>query len=83
MTHSRRTVLTAGVAAAAVAGVGTPVLIRLSQTHTRCTGSYFTGVKFGVGRRSDVARDPKQGAKRVEGVKATIKSERELVEVRL
>ena len=28
MTHSRRTVLTAGVAAAAVAGVGTPLLVR-------------------------------------------------------
>jgi len=59
------------------------VLIRLSQTHTRCSGSCFTGVKFSVGGRSDVARDPKQEAKRVEGVKATIKSECELVEVRL
>ena len=36
------------------------VLIRLSQTPTRCSGSGFDGVKLGIGRRGDVAGDAEQ-----------------------
>ena len=59
------------------------MLIRLSQTNTRSDGSRFTGVKLNRGGYSDVACDPEQGAKCVEGVRGTIKVKRERVEVRL
>ena len=36
------------------------VLIRLSQTPTRCSGSGFDGVQLGIGRRGDVAGDAEQ-----------------------
>ena len=59
------------------------MLIRLSQTPTRCSGSGFGGVKLGVGGRGDGARNAKQGAEGIEGVEAAVETEREFIKVRL
>ena len=59
------------------------VLIRLSHPPTRCSGSWFLCVKFGIGRRSDVASNAKQGAESIEWVEAAIEAEREFVEIGL
>ena len=39
---------------------GDSVLIRLSQTPTRCSVTRFCGVKLGIGRGGDIARDAEQ-----------------------
>ena len=59
------------------------VLIRLSHPPTRCSGSWFLCVKFGIGGRSDVAGNTKQGSESVEWVEAAIEAEREFVEIGL
>ena len=59
------------------------VLIRLSQTPTGCSWARFFCIKFGIGRRSHIASNSKQGAESVEWVKAAIEAEREFVEIGL
>jgi hypothetical protein len=59
------------------------VLIRLSQTHTRCSESGFCGVKLGVGGCGHVARDAEQRTEGVKGVEAAVEAEGELVELSL
>ena len=43
----------------------------------------FSGIKLGVGRRLDVARDAEQRAEGVERVEAAVEAEREFIEVGL
>ena len=59
------------------------MLIRLSQTPTGCSWARFFCIKFGIGRRSHIASNSKQGAESVEWVKAAIEAEREFVEIGL
>jgi hypothetical protein len=55
------------------------VLIRFSQTHTRCSGSGFEGIELGIGWRGDVAGNSEQGAKGVEGIETAVEAESEFV----
>ena len=57
------------------------VLIRLFPRPTTCSRLLCSGVELCIGWRGDIARNPKQGAERVEWVEATIEAERELVEI--
>lgn len=59
-----------------------PVLIRLSQTPTRCSGRNF-GIKLGIIWRGDITGDAEQGSEGIEGVEAAIELELELVVLRL
>ena len=60
------------------------VLIRLAPKATRCSiGSCFLCIKFGIGRRGDIASNAKQGAERVEWVEAAVEAERKFVEIGL
>ena len=60
-----------------------PVPIRLRQTPTRCGVGPGSGIKLGIGRCLDVARDAEQRAEGVERVEAPVEAEREFVEVGL
>jgi hypothetical protein len=59
------------------------VPIRLSQTPTRCRVDPRSGIKLGIGRRRDIARDAEQRAEGVERVETPVEAERELIEVGL
>ena len=56
---------------------------RLTQTPTRCRVRPRAGVKVGIGRRLNAARDAEQRAERVERVEAPVEAEGELIEVGL
>ncbi len=57
--------------------------IRLTQTPARCRVGPRAGIKVGIGRRLNAARDAEQRAERVERVEAPVEAERELIEVGL
>ena len=57
------------------------VLIRLFPRPTTCSRLLCSGIELSIGWRGDIARNPKQGAERVERIEAAIEAERELVEV--
>src|SRR5271168_2760651 len=57
--------------------------IRLTQTPARCRVRPRAGIKVGIGRRVNAARDAEQRAERVERVKTPVEAERELIEVGL
>ena len=59
------------------------VLIRLTQTPARCRVRPRAGIKAGIGRRLNPARDAEQRAERVERVETPVEAERELIEVGL
>ena len=59
------------------------VPIRLMQTSTTCRVPPSAGIKVGVGRCLNPARDAKQRAEGVERVKPPVEAERELIEVGL
>jgi hypothetical protein len=59
------------------------VLIRLTQTPARCRVRPRAGIKVGVGRRLNPARDAEQRAEGVERVEPSVEAERELIEVGL
>ena len=60
-----------------------PVPIRLTQKPTTCRVPPNAGIKIGVGRRLNPARNAKQRAEGVERVKPPVEAERELIEVGL
>ena len=59
------------------------VPIRLTQTPTTCRVPPSAGIKLGVGRCLNPARDAEQRAEGVERVEAPVEAERELIEVGL
>src|SRR5271157_4109473 len=59
------------------------VPIRLTQTPARCRVRPRAGIKVGIGRRLNTARDAEQRAERVERVETPVEAERELIEVGL
>src|SRR5208282_2691506 len=59
------------------------VPIRLTQTPARCRVRPHAGIKVGIGRRLNTARDAEQRAERVERVETPVEAERELIEVGL
>ena len=44
---------------------------------------HFFCIKFGIGRRSNVASNAKQGAESVEGIETAVETESEFVEIGL
>src|SRR5208282_4101844 len=54
------------------------VPIRLTQTPARCRVRPHAGIKVGIGRRLNTARDAEQRAERVERVETPVEAEREL-----
>src|SRR5271168_1131257 len=62
---------------------GRTVPIRLTQTPARCRVRPRAGIKVGIGRRLNTARDAEQRAERVERVETPVEAERELIEVGL
>ena len=59
------------------------MLIRLSQTATRCSGPRFRGVELRIGGGGDAAGDAEQGSEGVERIEAAVEAEREFVEIGL
>jgi hypothetical protein len=59
------------------------VPIRLTQTPARCRVRPRAGIKVGIGRRLNPARNAEQRAERVERVESPVEAERELIEVGL
>src|SRR5271165_2696559 len=59
------------------------VPILLTQTPARCRMGPRAGIKVGIGRRLNAARDAEQRAERVERVETPVEAERELIEVGL
>ena len=59
------------------------VPIRLTQTPARCRVRPRAGIKVGIGRRLNTARDAEQRAEGVERVETPVEAERELIEVGL
>ena len=57
--------------------------IRLTQEPTACRMPPNAGIKLGVGRCLNPARNAKQRAEGVERVKPPVEAERELIEVGL
>ena len=64
-------------------GLELTVPIRLTQTPPRCRVRPRAGIKVGIGRRLNPARDAEQRAERVERVEPPVEAERELIEVGL
>jgi hypothetical protein len=65
------------------ASVDRSVPIRLTQTPARCRVHPRAGIKVGIGRRLNTARDAEQRAEGVERVETPVEAERELIEVGL
>ena len=61
----------------------TTVPIRLTQTPARCRVRPRAGIKVGIGRRLNTARDAEERAERVERVETPVEAERKLIEVGL
>ena len=59
------------------------MLIRLVPKPTIHSGTSFFCIKFGIGRRSNVASNAKQGAESVEGIETAVETESEFVEIGL
>ena len=57
--------------------------IRLMQTPATCRVHPRAGIKVGIGRRLNPARDAEQRAEGVERVEPSVEAERELIEVGL
>ncbi len=57
--------------------------IRLMQTPATCRVRPRAGIKVGIGRRLNSARDAEQRAEGVERVEPPVEAERELIEVGL
>ena len=53
------------------------------QTPATCRVRPRAGIKVGIGRRLNTARDAEQRAERVERVETPVEAERELIEVGL
>ncbi len=64
-------------------GQPSTVPIRLTQTPPRCRVRPRAGIKVGIGRRLNPARDAEQRAEGVERVEPPVEAERELIEVGL